>query len=317
MHTVRNRIASRTSIAKAELAITKPALIIAKAGLAEFKPPVQRASREELRLIARSRVLAEGSAMQSSMAPERASERPPAKRRNLKGKKARKAAARKADSAAAKTVGAARIAAGAEGKARGNKRSKSKPPAPLIAPSALPPLHPLSELGSGPLLDLCLQAEPALALLLPLLAEPLVKAPAQVSRLAKDPEPATVRVLTFASMPELLEQPPETALELDTALVLTLPDGLAPSALEPGQLGPADTHAAPLPRSRALVRARRQGLVDVIAFLLRDSGRRLARWSARRHKSKAERETLRRAEARQRALVSELDALDALLRSRG
>jgi hypothetical protein len=74
---------------------------------------------------------------------------------------------------------------------------------------------------------------------------------------------------------------------------------------------------APLPRARALVPARRQGLVDVIAFLLRDSGRRLARWSARRRKSQAEREVLRRAEARHINLQRELEALDALRRHGG
>ncbi|MBX9883935.1 MAG: hypothetical protein K2X68_03070, partial [Novosphingobium sp.] len=72
-----------------------------------------------------------------------------------------------------------------------------------------------------------------------------------------------------------------------------------------------------LPRARALVPVRRQGLVDVIAFLLRDSGRRLARWSARRHKTRAERAELRQAEARQINLQRELEALDALRRAKG
>ena len=72
------------------------------------------------------------------------------------------------------------------------------------------------------------------------------------------------------------------------------------------------TAFSPLPRSRALVPARRQGVVDVIAFFLRDSGRRLARWSAQRHKTREERALLNAAALRNHMLKSQLDALEAL-----
>jgi hypothetical protein len=180
------------------------------------------------------------------------------------------------------------------------------------------------------MLELCLQAEPALALMLPARAEPLVEAT----------EPAAARVLMLASMPELLAGEAEagvleeaqadaglTAKAVPALMLPALPEPLAELPLSPTELPPAaapyalaaiaDTQAAPLPRSRALVPARRQGLVDVIAFLLRDSGRRLARWSARRHKTRAEFELIRSAEARQQALFRELEALDALQRNRG
>jgi hypothetical protein len=115
-----------------------------------------------------------------------------------------------------------------------------------------------------------------------------------------DAQPA----LTLPSMPEPLVEmaaPVAQAMVAPAAALATL----------------ADAQAARLPRSRALVPARRQGLVDVIAFLLRDSGRRLARWSARRQKTKAEQAALRKAEARQLNLQRELEALDALRRSKG
>lgn len=321
MHTVRNRIASRSSIAKAELAITKPAQM-------DFKPPAQRASREELSLIARSGAPAEGPTMLCSMAPQRApagaSDRTgdsrPKKRRSPKGKKASKAAVRKTEATAAMVANMAKMAQPPEGKraaptkrvsqprkvsqpkkvneanGRAAKHREAQPTSTLTSsatvPSAPPSAHPVSGLESGVMLDLCLQAEPALALVLHFQPEPLVQAPVPLTQPELEPEPAAARVLALAAMPELQVE-----------------------AAKPDMV--AAINDVPLPRSRALVPARRQGLVDVIAFLLRDSGRRLARWSVRRHKSKVERELLRLAEARQRAMVSELEALDGLRRGSG
>ncbi len=355
MHTVRNRIASRPPV-------TSPAL-------ADLRPPLHRSSREELTRLLRTGapsviqaptpILAlptapltaaawpapgvlEGPAHAVGMkGPERKppAENHPQKRRNPKGKKARKAAARRAEAAAKPPATMGR----ADKHPNPAPKRHEVPPAPPVAaspaiPPAAPAVHPIPAVESDAMLDLCLQAEPALALMLPSRAEPLVEAP----------EPAAARVLTLASMPELLVEVSAAAVledvqggagHADAAVpALTLPAMPEPlvaplvaplvelpaSLTEPrsasaiGALAAiADAQAAPLPRSRALVPARRQGLVDVIAFLLRDSGRRLSRWSARRHKSRAERELIRSAEARQRALLSELEALDALRRNRG
>lgn len=68
---------------------------------------------------------------------------------------------------------------------------------------------------------------------------------------------------------------------------------------------------APLPAARALV-ARRQGFIDILAFALRDSGRRLARWSSARRRADDMKEKLIRAEARMRAMEAQLAALQAI-----
>jgi RNA polymerase-interacting CarD/CdnL/TRCF family regulator len=54
----------------------------------------------------------------------------------------------------------------------------------------------------------------------------------------------------------------------------------------------------------------------VIAFFLRDSGRRLARWSAQRQKTREERALLNTAILRNHMLKSQLDALEALRQQR-
>ena len=288
MHTVRNRIASRTPYISAA---SGPAL-------APPKPAAQRASRQDLARLLRSGVPAkapdkDAAPIADMPAHERAAvpETRPQQRRKPKGKKARKAAARKA----AASAGVPRIASGGGGKHRAAAPVAHHLPTAAQADALVPvAAHPVADVESGVLLELCLQAEPALALLLPPRPEPLVVAHLPAAQ--ADLFPA--RVLTSASVPELLVQTQ------------------APPA-EPEHALSDDAQAAPLPRSRALVPVRRQGLVDVIAFLLRDSGRRLARWSAQRHKSRAERDLIRSSEARQRALLSELEALDALLRNRG
>jgi hypothetical protein len=296
----------------------------------------------------------------------------PQKRRNPKGKKARKAAARKAQAAGGKVANtAALVAAGRGRKARGAHRvpdhaspSQETPAMFVAAPDrqpapdrqAAPEALPLA--AADPQLALCLQAQPAPALTLPSRPEPLVEAtsggdvaepsvrpapsyPFTVpGAFASPPVPASAltpvpaRVLRLASMPGIVEQSgapePEGPAERDV-LAANVPALSLPAAPEPlivAEQPPAAALAAlaegqslpetmPLQRSRALVPARRQGLIDTIAFLLRDSGRRLARWSAKRERSRAERALLIQAEARQRALLSQLAALEAIRRREG
>jgi hypothetical protein len=68
---------------------------------------------------------------------------------------------------------------------------------------------------------------------------------------------------------------------------------------------------APLPAARALV-PRRQGFVDILAFMLRDSGRRLSRWSSAKRRADDMKAKLAKAEARMRAMEAQLAALQAL-----
>lgn len=340
MHTVRNRIASRPPVNTYALPDTRL--------------PNQHVSRQELNRMLRtgasSATLPESPALLSSMASGRmtkvgaeVSDTRPQKRRNAKGKKARKAAARKAAAAAA--------ASSRTAKEREVKRRDTEMP-PQITPSAPADAYPMPAMGLGEMLDQCLQAEPALALMLPSRPEPLVELPAPAALFEAEvellteaatepaatpaaeaeadakvgPESVTPSVLVMAGMPELLVEMPEAeAAEVSTPALLlpAVPEPLVDMPAEPAVAPPAtalaslaDAQSVPLPRSRAIVPARRQGLVDVIAFLLRDSGRRLARWSARRHKTRAEQADLRRAEARQINLQRELEALDVLRRNR-
>lgn len=277
MHTVRNRLASRPPVAVPSACVSKLPAPVArgpKSGpIARGSMAIPLAAADECGLI---------------------EQRPP-KRRNAKGKKARKAAAKLAAAREAQVLepdACAVIekprrakATAKKGKARGKSRKAVKPeqlpaipatkvvlgtyspPAQVIAPPVLTlPVRP------EPLVEAVEVPQPALLLSAP---EPLLQTPL---------EPAEPRV---APQPEPAPEP---------AIVLT---------------------EAPLPRARALVPARRQGLVDMIAFFLRDSGRRLARWSVRRHKTREEKAALRRAEARQVNLQRELEALDMLRRHRG
>lgn len=277
MHTVRNRLASRPPVA----------MSIAAGG----KGANHTAIRHELACIPR------GSMAVPLVIPDESGliEQRPQKRRNAKGKKARKAAARLAAAREAQAlaettscdVAAPPRRAGSPARSKGKARAKSAKAARPEQLPAIPAANPLRGTYSPPVK---LLAAPALTL--PVRPEPLVEkeAPRQPVLLLPAPEPLVERPA------QPLE--PEVAPEPEPEPVATL----------------ADT---PLPRTRALVPARRQGLVDVIAFLLRDSGRRLARWSARRHKTREEQAALRRAEARQINLQRELEALDALRRAKG
>lgn len=294
MHTVRNRLASRP-----------PTSTSFPAGR---MPP----GRHDAGFVPRgSMAIPLGVPEESGLVETRAQ-----RRRNPKGKKARKAAARLAavcevqaqldESPEAKCAPPPRHRGKKQGKS--GKVRASVPAAPAAAAPAMPPPVPSSLpaepalllLEADPLLDQCLAAEPALALTLPVRPEPLVLP-------ELPPEPLTApRVLSFDAMPELI------AADADPQAFILLPEAeplveMPAMPIEPDAVPePAIALAAladapmPLPRAVALVPARRQGLVDVIAFLLRDSGRRLARWSAR-----------------QINLQRELEALDALRRSRG
>lgn len=290
MHTVRNRLASRPP-ASSSFPAGKP-----PPGTRRDAAHVPRGSMAAPLLVAEESGLIEGRAQ---------------RRRNPKGKKARKAAARLAAVRDAKALEAATHVALETPRPvkKTAKKTKAKPktrPAAAksrpILPEQLPAIPPAARTApaSVPLFASALAPKPALTM--PIRPEPLVELePIGAVPAAAAPEPATVAPLPLLPVPEPLAKPEH------------VPEP------EPAALAKALTALAdiPIPRARALVPARRQGLVDVIAFLLRDSGRRLARWSARRHKTRTERDALRRAEARQINLQRELEALDALRRAKG
>lgn len=279
MHTVRNRLASRPPVA----------MPFAAGG----KGPNHPAKRHELAPTQR------GSMAVPLVVPDESGliEERPRKRRNPKGKKARKAATRLAqvrdaamteiaDDKAPTPVRKVKLAQ-KTGAKKGKAKTEAKTPrgtAPRRAARKAVQPEQLPAIPSPPLLEQRLAGLPKL--------------------IAPEPEPQAF-ILPDAREP--LVEP------------FVLAESEALPAQEPlSEPEPAAALAeAPLPRSLALVPARRQGLIDVIAFLLRDSGRRLARWSARRRKSRTEQAALRRAEARQINLQRELEALDALRRHKG
>lgn len=266
MHTVRNRLASRPPAAMSFGAGGKGH---SHAALRQDLAPIQRGS------MAIPLVVPE----ESGLIEPRAK-----KRRNPKGKKARKAAAR---------LAAAREAQALE-------------PAPLVVIEKPRQAKPAARKGKA-------RSKPAKGIR-PEQLPAIPAANALQGTYSPPSKPAHVEPRAEAlklSPPVLLLPAPEPLIELP-------PGPAEPEVVPEPEPEPAIALAdAPLPKARALVPARRQGLVDVIAFLLRDSGRRLARWSARRHKTRAERAALRQAEARQINLQRELEALDALRRNRG
>eukprot|EP01037_Dinobryon_pediforme_P001766 gene1766-1796_t len=93
--------------------------------------------------------------------------------------------------------------------------------------------------------------------------------------------------------------------------VLATPEPAIPAPLSARPLSALSESHAPIPASRALV-PRRQGFIDVLAFALRDSGRRLARWSSARRRAEDMKDKLAKAEARMRAMEAQLAALRAI-----
>ena len=211
--------------------------------------------------------------------------------RRAKGKKARKAALRLAAAEQARKAASPKaqppILASAEAS-----------PQPAALPAILPAALPLAPIPSP-------APQPAGEATQPVPC--VVAALENCGGISAAPAPMPVA----ARLPELEpELEPELAPE---PAPQSAPAFLLPSAPEPLVTAPPPLAAdVPLPRSRSLVPARRQGLVDMIAFLLRDSGRRLARWSARRHKMREQYAQLYASDLRKAAMQSQLEALEAL-----
>lgn len=285
MHTVRNRLASRPPMAVPAAATSKV--------------PHHAAARRDLAYGQR------GSMAVPLVLPDESGliEERPQKRRNPKGKKARKAAARLAAAREVQTLVVA-LPDGPELRRRDKQAAKKGKAKAKAAPGKPAGPEQLPAIPAPPLLEQRLVA----ALPLPSLPEPLVL-----------PAPAEpLRLLTFDPIPERREEVVALATEPEPLVLPAEPEPEPAPEPEPeAAIALAALADVPLPRARALVPLRRQGLIDVIAFLLRDSGRRLALWSARRHKTREEQAALRRAEARQLNLQRELEALDALRRAQG
>lgn len=128
------------------------------------------------------------------------------------------------------------------------------------------------------------------------------KAPAVAS--AGLASPSAEQVRATMTMIDLLDR----ALAMEPELPLPSPPPgvvVAASACEVG-------NAAPLPRSRALVHGPGMGLLEAIGNWLRSAAKALAFWRPARREAALERTRLIRANARQRALQSQFEALEAL-----
>jgi hypothetical protein len=115
----------------------------------------------------------------------------------------------------------------------------------------------------------------------------------------------------FRASEDLLitDEPVETIVQAGSAAVAVVPVEPEPAADQLIEV--SRDPEVPLPAARALV-ARRQGFIDVLAFALRDSGRRLSRWSSARRRADDLKDKLAKAEARMRAMEAQLSALKAL-----
>jgi hypothetical protein len=142
---------------------------------------------------------------------------------------------------------------------------------------------------------------------------------AALARTAASSPPSTEDLIILAAQADPAGDPPSPSddsilpvvwCEPECGPALSLPSG-ADALVEPA---PAEIIAGsdvPLPSTRALV-PRRQGFIDILAFALRDSGRRLSRWSSARRRADDMKDKLARAEARMRAMEAQLAALQAL-----
>lgn len=115
------------------------------------------------------------------------------------------------------------------------------------------------------------------------------------------------RASTPMTTPDLLDR----ALAIQPAPELPAPEPHFRSAPEPLRTA-SGAPETPLPRSKAPAIARSGGLIEAIGNWLRQTGNLLARWRARRRHTPAERLQLAQAAARQRALQSQFEALEAL-----
>ncbi|MBB3859656.1 hypothetical protein GGQ88_000896 [Novosphingobium hassiacum] len=124
----------------------------------------------------------------------------------------------------------------------------------------------------------------------------------QVAMITHDKQEATAPMITA----DLLDRALAMQATPVEAAVIAVPPTPAPAA--------APTLAAgvtPIPRSHAVAQHRSTALLDVIGYWLRDAGRRLLRWGQPRHRAKA-RVQVARANARLRAMQSQVEALEAL-----
>ncbi len=104
---------------------------------------------------------------------------------------------------------------------------------------------------------------------------------------------------------------PAVQTEIECAPALALPSEPDACAEPSAPVEVATSPEVALPTARALV-PRRQGFIDILAFVLRDSGRRLSRWSSARRRADDMKAKLAKAEARMRAMEAQLAALQAL-----
>lgn len=107
--------------------------------------------------------------------------------------------------------------------------------------------------------------------------------------------------------------PPMTTLDLLDRALAVQPAAAADFRTAPKPLRTAPTvPEAPLPRAKAPAIVRNGGLIEAIGNWLRHTGTILTRWRARLRQTPADRLQLAQAAARQRALQSQFEALEAL-----
>lgn len=179
------------------------------------------------------------------------------------------------------------------------------PAAPASPMESVPPLDPARPAAPAAAIDPATRAAQSA----PLAPAPTAPGlPHQVPRTLPTippvrPEPLAQPVLATPETPAADEHQPPPVVDIFAEIETVLAAGRA--AAETRQ------DIVPLPSGRALA-LRRKGLVDVVADVLRDSGLRLARWSARRRRAQDTEARLRKAQAKLAAMEAQLEALHAL-----
>jgi len=135
------------------------------------------------------------------------------------------------------------------------------------------------------------------------------KSPATAARKPRLVAPAMPAPVESAPVEPVVPAQHSALAEIERTPALPLPPAVAfaPPDTSPLPLAPE----TPIPRERALT-VRRQGLLDSLSQALIEAGVRLARWTARRRRADEERGRIRQAVARHRAMVGQLEALQAL-----
>lgn len=141
--------------------------------------------------------------------------------------------------------------------------------------------------------------------------------PAAARKASREEAPATAPAV--AAVPSAKEAPardfPATMTTIDLLdRALAMQPELPPVVPQPVSATHSSNLAdtAPLLRSRAPTQMRGSGLLDVIGDWLRSTARTLAFWRIFKRQTAQERTRLARADARQRALQSQFEALEAL-----